>query len=121
MSCRNISRCVICGKKISRKNRSYAYCEEHRASAKADDKILDEMPYELMFALIAGIFERAREDYMTDSDGKRTDAEVFFKGDWAQTLSLSAFDPEAVLSEMDEEIENGFTEIAGDALRAERE
>jgi hypothetical protein len=117
MSWNNMSRCVICGKEIGHKGRGvYAYCDEHRAYAKYDDKILDEMPYELMFSLIAGIFAKAREDYLTDADGKRRDAEAFFRGDWAQMLSLSAFDSDAVLSEMDEEIENGFTEDAGDAL-----
>lgn len=102
------NRCLICGKPVPSKYR--AYCDEHRAYARADDKAIEEAPFELLFALIAGIFERAREDYLTDADGKKSDAEWFFRSEWAQELSLSAFDPDEVLIQMDKEIEYGLTE-----------
>lgn len=120
MSWNNISRCVICGKPIEHRNRGrYAYCLEHRAYARRDEKILDEMPTELLFALIAGIFTRARIDYLTNADGKKNDAEWFFRSEWAQELSLSQFDPDKVLKLMDEDIENGLTEIGDDSDGAE--
>lgn len=72
------------------------------------DEILDEIPLELLFTLIMGIFARARADYLTNSDGKRKDAERFFRSEWAQELSLTVFDPDKLIALMDEEIENGF-------------
>lgn len=102
------NRCLICGKPVPSKYR--AYCDEHRAYAKADDKAIEDAPTELLFALIMAIFERAREDYLTNVDGKRSDAERFFRSEWAQELSLSTFDPDEVLIQMDEEIEYGLNE-----------
>lgn len=117
----NRVKCAICGSPLGEKGQfDRVYCDEHKAYAKVDDKILDEIPLELLFSLIAGIFERARIDYLTDADGKRSDAEVFFRSLWAQDLSLSQFDPDMVLKLMDEEIEYGLDEDAEDAHRAER-
>lgn len=83
------------------------------------DEILDEMPLELFFALVRGIFVRARVDYLYDSDGARRDAEVFFRSSWAQKLSLSAFDPDQVIKQMNEEIENGLGKSHGNPLERE--
>ena len=103
-------RCIICGKEtISPDYRDVPiYCEEHRAYADKDDEILKTAPKELLFFLIRGIFIRARIDYMTNADGMKTDAEVFFRSLWAQDLSLSEFDATEVLKQMDEDIEDGL-------------
>lgn len=111
----NRSKCAICGRPINRPNRSWlAYCLDHKAYAELDDKVLDDMPFELMLDLIMGVFQRAREDYMYDIDGKRSDAEVFFRSEWAQLLSLSRFDPEDVLKQMEEERMYGFIPVRDD-------
>lgn len=108
-------RCIVCGKQLS--DPYFAYCSEHRHLAYKDDKILQEAPMELLFSLIASIFVRARIDYMLDTEGQKSDAEVFFRSPWAQSLSLSQFDPEKVLKEMDEEIENGTDYLRGNTGR----
>ena len=71
------------------------------------DEIFRTMPRELMLDLVAAIFLKARSDYITNADGKRRDAEIFFRSDWAQELSLKGFEPENVLRMMDEEIKDG--------------
>jgi len=93
------STCLICGKPIYSKTMAETpiYCYEHRAYAKADDKIIEEAPMELLFVLIAEIFQRAKDDYINNTDGQRSDAEVFMRGSWAQELSYEGFDAEAVL------------------------
>lgn len=104
MNTHNRTTCLICGKPI-RSNE--VYCDEHREYARRDDKILDDMPLELFFGLIEGIFARARTDYIYDTDGMRDHAEWFFRSEWAQLLSLSRFDPDEVLEQMNEEIAYG--------------
>lgn len=105
-----IGRCIICGREI--RSSDYRdvpiYCKEHRAYADKDDEILQNAPMELLFSLIAGIFIRARTDYITNDDGQRSDAEVFLRSVWAQDLSLSVFDADELLERMDEDIRNGF-------------
>lgn len=96
--------CLICGKPVGK---TKAYCKEHNEYAEHDNKIIEDAPFEVLFCLIEGIFERARDDYIYDTDGERSDAEWFFRSEWAQELSLSKFDPEAVLKQMDEEITDG--------------
>lgn len=103
------SACIICGKPVyAHKQDAPIYCYEHRNESIHDQQILDEMPHELLFCLIQGIFERAREDYLTNAEGQKSDAEVFFRGEWAQILSMSEFDAEELIKQMDEEIQNGF-------------
>lgn len=97
-------KCLVCHKDIPY---PMIYCEEHRQCVEEDDKIIREAPQELLFSLIAGIFLRAREDYIFNTDGQRSDAEVFLRNEWAQELSLSGFDPDKLIEIMDEEIENG--------------
>ncbi len=106
MNTTNRTTCLICGKPIKPNE---VYCDEHKEYARRDDKILDDMPNELFFDLIEGIFTRARTDYMFDADGMRDHAEWFFRSEWAQLLSLSKFDPDEVLKQMDEEIKYGFS------------
>lgn len=105
--------CFICGKPVyAHSNNVPIYCYEHRAYAKRDQQILDEAPKELLFSLIAGIFLRAREDYLTNAQNQRSDAEVFLKGIWAQNLSIEGFDVDALFEILDEEManESGGTE-----------
>ena len=102
------SKCYICGRPIySSGNDISLYCLEHKAYAKDDDAVLNNMPNELLLCLIAGIFERARDDYLSNARGARKDAKKFFKSDWAQMLTLEGFDPEELLGQLDAEIENG--------------
>lgn len=98
--------CLICGKAISAPDYRDVpiYCEEHRAYADKDNKILDEAPMELLFSLITGIFWRAREDYLIDVDGQREDAEIFLRSSWAQDLSLAGFDVEELFESLNEEM-----------------
>ena len=99
--------CYICGKPVyAHSNNVPIYCYEHRAYAERDQKILDEAPKELLFSLIAGIFLRAREDYVTNANNQRSDAEVFFKGAWAQNLSVDGFDVGKLFEILDEEMAN---------------
>lgn len=100
--------CIICGRETySNDYRDIRiYCDEHREYAKHDSEIIQTTPLEYFYPLIAGIFFRARIDYMTNADGKRADAERFFRSDWAQDLSLSKFDVNEVLKTLDEEAEH---------------
>lgn len=99
------SKCIICGKPVySREGDAPIYCEEHSYVSKADSEIISNAPMELMFGLIAGIFERARQDYIFNAEGNKKDAETFFRGRWAQDLSMSKFDADECLKRMDEEI-----------------
>ena len=103
------SKCIICGKPTyAYKKEAPIYCYEHRIHAAQDRYVIDNMPTELLFCLIQGIFERARIDYLTNEDNQRSDAEAFLKSPWAQALSLSYFDAEEALKQMDEEILYGF-------------
>ena len=103
------SKCIICGKPTyAYKQEAPIYCFEHRAHSERDRRLIEEMPLELLFCLIQGIFERARIDYLTNEENQRKDAEIFFRGQWAQILSLSEFDPDKVIEYMDEEILNEF-------------
>ena len=106
-------KCFICGKPVYAHSKDVPiYCYEHREYRERDKKIFEEAPQELLFSLIAGIFLRAREDYLTNADNQRSDAEVFFKGMWAQNLSLEGFDAMKLLEMLNEEIadESGRTE-----------
>ena len=99
-----MSTCFICGKPVYAHGRNVPlYCKDHRAKAKEDDALFENAPKELLFSLIAGIFLRAREDYLTNADGQRSDAEVFLRGVWAQTLSLGGFDADRLLQMLNEE------------------
>lgn len=99
--------CIICGKPVYSYNSDVAiYCEEHKAFAEKDTEIIQNAPKELLFCLVAGIFQRARDDYIYNTDGMRSDARWFLRSQWAQELSLSEFDAEEVLKLLDEEIAN---------------
>lgn len=105
------SKCFICGAPIySNGNDVAIYCEEHREYAERDAKLLREAPTAVLFGLIASIFLRARDDYLFDTDGKRQDAEEFFRSTWAKELSMWEFDADEALRILDEVIENGFEE-----------
>ena len=100
--------CIVCGAPIYSYNREMPiYCYKHRDHAKKDTDIINEAPHELLFSLIAGIFLRAREDYIENADNQRTDAEVFLKGNWAQELSLQGFDAEKLMEQLQEEMTDG--------------
>lgn len=73
--------------------------------AKSDDAILSNMPRDLMLCLVSGIFERARDDYISNADNERANAEKFLKSEWAQTLSIEGFDSQELLIRLNEEIE----------------
>lgn len=99
------SKCYICGKPVySHTAETPIYCDEHRAYTDMDTKIIEEAPAELLFLLIAGIFLRARDDYIYNTDNKGSDAEVFFRGNWAQELSIRGFDAEKVLQNYNDKI-----------------
>lgn len=102
-----IGRCMVCGRATySPDYRDVPiYCTKHREYAERDNEMIRTVPLEYMYALIAGIFFRARIDYMTNADGMGADAERFFRSDWAQDLSLSKFDVNEVLKTLDEEAE----------------
>lgn len=99
------SKCFICGSPIYSHGRATPlYCEKHRAHADIDNKIIKEAPYELMFELMAGIFARARDDYLYNADNQRSRAESFLKSEWAQELSVEGFDADTLLEQLDEEM-----------------
>lgn len=103
------TKCFVCGKPVySNGNDIAIYCEEHKDYAKLDDKLLREAPIEVLFELIAGIFTRARDDYLLDVDGKRKDAEEFFRSNWAKELSMWSFDADATIKVLNEVINNGL-------------
>ena len=103
------SRCLICGKPIySIGNNMEIYCEDHKAYASLDNKLLDNMPFELMMSIIASIFIRARDDYLFNTDGKRKDAEKFFRSEWARELTLWNLDADETIKILNEVIENGL-------------
>ena len=97
--------CIVCHKPVYANGQSEIplYCYEHRAEAERDNKIIADIPEELMFSLIEGIFQKARTDYLTNENGMRSDAEAFFRSEWAQLLSLGGFDPEKVLKHLNRE------------------
>lgn len=101
--------CFICGKPVYSNNNNIAvYCEEHKAYAEIDSKMINEAPMELLFGIIASIFIRARDDYLFNTDGNREDAEKFFRSQWAKELSLWSFDADEAIAMLDEVIENGL-------------
>lgn len=102
-----MNRCIKCGKPIGK---TMAYCDEHRCCAEQDDKIIEDAPLELLFSLIEGVFERAKIDYVLNSEGERSEAEWFLRSEWAQTLSLSGYDPDKLIEMLDEEIADGLEE-----------
>lgn len=112
---RQHNKCLICGKLIPYKD--LVYCDEHRIYAEYDNKIIEDAPLEVLFSLIAGIFVRAKIDYIFNTDKQKQDAEQFFRSEWAQELSLTQFDPDDVLKQMDEEIEDGITVLRSDTFK----
>ena len=96
--------CFICGRPIYTRGRNVPlYCHEHRAYVEEDNKLIETAPKELLFGLIAGIFLRAKDDYIYNTDGAGKDAEIFFKSEWAQELSAEGFNVESLLEILDKE------------------
>lgn len=103
------SKCFICGAPVySNTSEMGLYCYKHKAYAKQDDAAFDNIPNELLLGLIAGIFARARDDYLRNPDGTKEDAKEFLRSEWAQSLSIISFDAEELLRRLDEEIANGL-------------
>lgn len=97
------SKCFICGAPIySHGTDTPIYCKEHKAYAEQDNDALNDIPYEILFTLITGIFLRARDDYIYNADNQRSDAEVFLKGNWAQELSVHGFDTSKLFETLNE-------------------
>lgn len=93
------SRCLICGRPIYSTKQAWTpiYCWEHREYAKRDDEIIANAPMELLQDLIVAIFFRAREDYVANISGQRSDAEIFVRSSWGQKLSMGGYDPDELL------------------------
>lgn len=110
------SRCLICGAPTFEKGRDApAYCPKHRAYAKADRIILRNIDLDATFRICYAILQRAKDDYVFNSDNQRSDAEVFFKSNWAQIITNGELDPDAVIKELDRRIEiNGLNEAGKD-------
>ena len=109
------SKCIICGKPAyGHGAETPIYCKEHRAYANRDEEVLDNMPYELLFSLIESIFEKARMDYIYNTDGYRRDAERFLKSEWAQTLSGCGYSVEKCFEALDTEMINELQGLNGD-------
>lgn len=101
--------CLICGKPVYQYgNNTAIYCEEHRERAEEDSRILREAPMSVLFGVIAGIFLRARDDYMLGTGGYKKDAEQFLRSTWAKELSNWEFDADKTLKILDEVIEHGL-------------
>ena len=100
------SKCIMCGKPVYSKERDVSiYCEDHRYQFAKDSEIIQNAPMELLFGLIAGIFERARDDYLYSEDENKRDAEEFFRSLWAQELTMSEFDVDKYLKRLDDAID----------------
>lgn len=95
--------CFICGRPVYKKGEGDTpiYCKDHKDYALRDSETINHAPKETLFGLIAGIFLRAREDYLYNTDGKGRDAEMFLKGEWAQFLSGDGFNVEQLFETLD--------------------
>lgn len=99
------SRCFVCGRPVySHGIETSIYCKEHKHYADKDNAVFDDVPPELLYPLISGIFIRAREDYIFNADGKRSDAEVFLRSQWAQDLSVAGFNVDEVFATLEMEM-----------------
>lgn len=100
-----LSRCCVCGREIGSPGReSPVYCREHRHYARRDDMILQNISLEDTFRIVTAILIRARDDYILNADGQRSDAEVFFKSNWAQIMTNGELNAELTLRELDRRI-----------------
>lgn len=98
--------CYICGTPIESEGRDTPiYCEKHRHYVKYDDLILRNLSLNDTFGICAAILQRARDDYIYDADGQRSDAEVFLRGNWAQIITNGTLDAELVIAELDRRID----------------
>ena len=98
--------CCICGVPIESEGRDTPiYCEEHRHYARQDDLILQNISLNDTFGICAAILQRARDDYIYDADGQRSDAEVFFRSNWAQIITNGALNAEYVIAELNRRID----------------
>ena len=98
--------CCICGAPIESEGRDTPiYCEEHRHYAKQDNEILKNISLNDTFGICAAILQRARDDYIFDADGQRSDAEWFFRSNWAQIITNGTLNAELVIAELDRRID----------------
>lgn len=98
--------CCICGAQIKSEGRDTPiYCEEHRHYAKQDNEILKNISINDTFGICAAILQRARDDYIFDADGQRSDAEWFFRSKWAQIITNGTLNAELVIAELDRRID----------------
>ena len=100
------SECCICGAPIESEGRDTPiYCEEHRHYTQRDDMILQNLSLNDTFSICAAILQRARDDYLFDAEGQRSDAEWFFRSNWAQVITNGTIDAEFVIAELNRRID----------------
>ena len=98
--------CCICGAPIESDGRDTpVYCEEHRRYAEQDNMILQNLSLNDTFSICAAILRRASEDYIYDVDGQRSDAEWFFRSNWAQVITNGALDADLAITELNRRID----------------
>lgn len=98
--------CCICGAPIESEGRDTPiYCEEHRRYTQRDDMILQNLSLNDTFSICAAILQRARDDYLFDAEGQRSDAEWFFRSNWAQVITNGTIDAEFVIAELNRRID----------------
>ena len=81
------------------------YCGKHRHCIKQDNMILQNISIYDTFSIAAAILQRARDDYIYDADGQRSDAEWFFRSNWAQVITNCELNADYVLAELDRRID----------------
>ena len=93
--------CCICGTPIESEGRDTPiYCEKHRRYTKRDDMILQNLSLNDAFNICAAVLQRARDDYILDIDGQRSDAEWFLRSNWAQIITNGTLNADAVIAEL---------------------
>ena len=112
--------CCICGEPIESEGRDTPiYCEEHRHYTQRDDMILQNLSLNDTFSICAAILQRARDDYIFDAEGQRSDAEVFLRGNWAQVITNGTLDAERAIAELDRRIDE-LNRVREDTKQRER-
>ena len=67
--------------------------------------ILQNLSLNDTFSICAAILQRARDDYLFDAEGQRSDAEWFFRSNWAQVITNGTIDAEFVITELNRRID----------------
>lgn len=97
-----IGECLICGEPIFVHGRETPiYCRKHRSHAQHDSEILQNITIEETFRIATAILIRARDDYILNADNQRSDAEVFFRSNWAQIITNGELNADELLKELD--------------------